>query len=82
MHKRLDSKHKMPEKLQNNQQDSIRITLLIAPIIFKEKNLSSVKQIADVYAKVPLKPYNISICSMHDLIKLNADTHKKKPFTK
>lgn len=45
----------------------------------KVQDLSSIKQIADIYAKVPLKPHNVSICSMHDLIKLNAITNIKKP---
>jgi hypothetical protein len=47
----------------------------------KVQDLSGIKKIADIYAKVPLKPHNISICSMHDLIKLNAITNMKKPDT-
>ena len=31
--------------------------------------LSSVKKIADIYAKVSLEPLDVTICPMHDLMK-------------
>lgn len=39
--------------------------------LHQKSNLSCVKEIANIYAEVTLKPNNISICSMHNLVKLN-----------